>query len=109
MTVETKFQEGILSYSIVSEKGSGTLLGIFHRILDAEKAGAEDIGKDTTSLTTDNYDFKVMGVTDGGLCKVAVTPRHKKSPVKECFLFIDSSGYAVRFENRLVENPSPWN
>jgi hypothetical protein len=100
-------------FSIVAQSGSKFLFDhVLKGLLDGETEAATDENQKKTALTTDNYDFSLLGTDQaptGRQYVIAVTPKTDYKYLYRGKIWIDASDYAVtRIEAEPSKSPSFW-
>lgn len=101
---------GGFDYQVTAEGGSGFIRSrVLRSLLEEERRLVSRGGAREVALSTANYTFTDMGLTDDGLLRVAMQPRRKERPLVIGHLFLSpADGELVRVEGRLAKNPSFW-
>jgi hypothetical protein len=110
MEAITRFSNGRLTYTVVSETGSDYIREkVFRPLLETE-ATALDVGDPSKSaLTTANYDIGGGELAEPGIVKLFAKPRRKELTLIDGSVFITSAdAELVRVEGRMAKNPSFW-
>ncbi|HEY3128658.1 MAG TPA: outer membrane lipoprotein-sorting protein [Acidobacteriota bacterium] len=98
-------------FMILSEEGSGFIRDrVFKKAMETEKEAQHPESKRRSALTTDNYDFTLVGTEKvrGRHCyMVEIRPKRKDKFLVRGYAWIDSLDFAVvRIEGELVKPPS---
>ncbi len=101
------------AFSIVSQSGSPFIVNkVLKRLLDSEQEAASEEQQQRTALTTDNYQFELIGreVADQRQAYVLrVSPKADSKFLYRGKVWVDASDYAVmRIEAEPARRPSLW-
>lgn len=101
------------TFSIVSQSGSKFIIDhIFKKLLEGEQEAANEENRQSTALSTKNYDFTSAGyetTPDGAQYVLNLLPRTKNKFLYRGKIWVDAKDFAVvRIEGEPAKNPSFW-
>jgi len=100
-------------FSVVSETGSKFILEhVFKKLLEGEQEAAKGENRQQTALTSQNYDFQLVGYensAEGGRYVLVLLPKTKNRFLYRGRIWVDAKDFAVvRIEGEPGKNPSMW-
>jgi len=100
-------------FRIISESGSKLLLQrVLHRLLDSEREALQNVNREQTTMSAENYTFRFVTIQQGPEGKfyvLQVEPKIKNKFVYSGTIWIDTEDFAVaRIEGKPAKNPSWW-
>ncbi|MGA7217947.1 MAG: hypothetical protein WBX38_06510 [Candidatus Sulfotelmatobacter sp.] len=100
-------------FSIVSEKGAKFILDhVFKKLLEGEQEAANDENRRRTALSTENYDFSLVGYEnspDGARYILDLIPKTRNRFLYRGKIWVDAKDFAVvKIEGEPGKNPSFW-
>ena len=110
MEAITRFSEGRLTYTVLSETGSEYIREkVLRPILQTEASVLEAGDPARSALTTANYDIGGGELAEPGIVKLMAKPRRKELSLIDGAVFITSGdAELIRVEGRMAKNPSFW-
>ena len=104
---------GAKQFTVLGEEGSGSIRKhVFYKLLSEETEASRRGTRNSTRLTPDNYDFKVIGeetLETGPAYILAVTPKQINKYLINGKIWVDENDYSiVRIEGQPARNPSFW-
>jgi hypothetical protein len=106
--------QGKKQFTLISESGSHILRNhVLHKLLDSEKeASSDEANRDAVAVTTENYDFSLLGCeTEGNRTRyvMKVEPLHETKFLYRGKIWVDAQDFAVtQIEAEPAKNPSYW-
>jgi len=105
--------DGTKHFEIVSEEGwKAAHKHVLRKMLDSEAETSRPEARAKARLTTDNYDFQLVGletVGDRPAYVLELNPKRKEKFLFRGRIWVDTEEYAlVRAEGNPAENPSFW-
>lgn len=105
--------DGAKQFSIVSEKGSGSIRKhVFYKLLNEEAEASRRGTRNSTRLTPENYDFQLLGqetLATGPTYVLAVKPKTANKYLIDGKIWVNANDYAiVRIEGQPAKSPSFW-
>ena len=109
MNVETSaLPSGSFNWNVIDEGGSErTREKVFRAILEAEEESWREGARDAAALSLENYEFTVLGSSDGQL-RLQLKPRRNDPKLVTGTLMVSADGYPVQLEGKLAKSPSFW-
>lgn len=109
----TSDSSGAKQFSILSEKGSGSIRKlVFHRLLNEETEASRHGTRNSSRLTPLNYDFQIVAretLETGPAYVLAVSPKPANKYLIDGKIWVDANDYSiVRIEGQPARNPSFW-
>lgn len=106
-------QDGAKHFTILSEKGSGSIRKhVFQKLLSEETEASRRGTRAGTRLTPANYNFEIVGAESletGPAYMLTVSPRTPNKYLISGKIWVDASDYSiVRIEGQPARNPSFW-
>jgi outer membrane lipoprotein-sorting protein len=100
-------------FAVLSQTGAKFILDhIFKRLLDEEKAAANEENRQRTALSSRNYDFTMAGFEDSPEAPqyiLNVIPKSENKYLYRGKIWVDAKDFAVtRIEAEPAKNPSFW-
>lgn len=104
---------GAKQFTILGEEGAGSIRKhVFYKLLNEETEASRRGTRNSTRLTPDNYDFKVIGketLETGPAYILAVRPKKENKYLINGKIWVDENDYSiVRIEGQPARNPSFW-
>src|SRR5690349_21272729 len=105
--------DGAKQFSILSEEGSGSIRKhVFYKLLNEESEASRRGTRNSTRLTSENYDFQLIGqetLETGPTYVLAVKPKTANKYLIDGKIWVNATDYAiVRIEGQPARNPSFW-
>ena len=100
-------------FSVLSEKGSKFIIDhVFKKLLEGEQEAANAENRRRTALSTENYDFSLVGYEnspEGGQYILGLLPKTRNKFLYRGKIWVDGKDFAVvRMEGEPGKNPSLW-
>jgi len=114
MSVDMDYQApDTKQFTIVSESGNKWIIShIFKRLLDSEREALDQVNRQATSLTYQNYDFTLLSdqpQSDNCRYVLSVEPKLANKFLFRGRIWVDDTDFAVcRIEAEPAKNPSFW-
>ena len=104
---------GAKQFTIVSEEGSGAIRKhLFQKLLSEETEASRRGTRNSTRLTSDNYDFQTVGqetLETGSAYVLEVSPKTANKYLINGRIWVDTNDYSiVRIDGQPARNPSFW-
>lgn len=101
------------SFDVLSRNGSDGIFGrVLEKVMQAEAETSRKNGHSTELISSDNYDFRLLGIEmkDGHRCyDIRLLPKHKTKYLIDGNAWIDTNDFAlVRMEGRTAGSVSFW-
>lgn len=105
MRIEARLHNRNLSYRVLSQTGSGFILGKVLGGLNDEVEETAKLNPARVAFTEKNYSFTPVGEVNFDLYQLFSKPRRKEHLLIDGSIFVTPTGDIVRVEGRLVKNP----
>lgn len=105
MRIEARLHNRSLSYRVLSQTGSGFILGKVLGGLNDEVEETAKLNPERVAFTEKNYSFTPAGEVNFDLHQLFSKPRRKEHLLIDGSIFVTPTGDLVRVEGRLVKNP----
>lgn len=105
MRIEARLHNRNLSYRVLSQTGSGFILGKVLGGLNDEVEETAKLNPARVAFTEKNYSFTPVGEVNFDLYQLFSKPRRKEHLLIDGSIFVTPTGDLVRVEGRLVKNP----
>jgi hypothetical protein len=101
------------SFQVISESGSKMIQErVFSKLLEEERAAAHEETQRQTALTTDNYNFTLLGSRPspyGGCYRLEVEPRRSNKYLYRGEICVNAADFAVEsIDAEPAKSPSFW-
>ena len=105
--------DGTKHFDVVSEAGWGSAnKHVLHKMLESETETSSPSNRAKSRLTTDNYDFSMVGMEEiqgRRTYVIDVIPKRREKYLIEGRIWVDATDYAlVRAEGKPAHSPSFW-
>lgn len=105
--------DGGKQFDVLSEEGSGSIRRhVFHKLLSEETEASRRGTRNSTRITPDNYDFKIIGqqaLETGPAYVLEISPKTRNKYLIRGRIWVDANDYSiVRIEGQPARNPSFW-
>jgi hypothetical protein len=100
-------------FQIISQSGSKFVIDhVLRRLMDTERDAADEEDQRAMALTTENYQFTLVGyelTKDGAQYVLELHPRNQNRFLCQGKIWVDANDFAVvRMEGQPAHNPSLW-
>jgi hypothetical protein len=107
------FSDGVKQFTILSEKGSGSIRKhVFYKMLSEESEASRRDTRDSSRITPANYRFAIVGqetLDSGPAYVMAIIPKTENRYLIDGRIWVDAKDYSiVRIEGQPARNPSFW-
>ncbi len=113
MTTRVAFNNGVKTFEVVSESGSGFVRShIIRKMIDAEQEASQKGERQQTRIIPENYDFCLVGREDldgRSSYVLEISPKTEKKFLIRGRIWVDAEDFAIaRVEGQPAKNPSFW-
>ena len=113
MTVRMSCSDGVKTFEVVSESGSGFVRShIIHKMIEAESESSQRGERKESRIIPENYEFRLIGTESWDGRPSYVLEINPKKPSKFSIrgrIWVDAEDFAIaRVEGQPAKNPSFW-